>query len=321
MRGNNLMSEVETTAEAIKTMEVRGAGRIARHAARALADLANQSRELDLDDLRGELERGRSLLLASRPTAVSLWNAVQAVMRGSEGAGSTNELVRLVEDNADSFVERSERATQRIGEIGARRIRDGDVILTHCNSSVALSVIRTAHDQGKKVEVLATESRPWRQGLITARELSEAGVPVTMIVDSAVRWAMKEVDMVLVGADTITSNGAVINKIGTSQIALMADEARVPFVVCAETYKFSPRTLSGDPVEIEDRGREEVVGDGEVPPDVRVLNPVFDATPPEYIDYIVTEIGLIPPCASYEVIVRMLGHEYLFENEYDSMEE
>jgi len=302
------------TAEAIKSMRIRGAGRIARHAAMALRELVEGHGADDLTSLREDLEKGRDILLGSRPTAVSLWNAVHAVMRGYLEVGTAEELRRTVIDNATAFVERSKRATQLIGEIGSRRVSDGDRILTHCNSSVALSVIITAFREGKDIEVFVTESRPWRQGLITVRELSEVGIPVTLMVDSAVRWVMKDIDMVLVGADTIASNGAVINKIGTSQIALAAHEARVPFVVCAETYKFSSMTLSGEPVEIEERDPTEVVDAGELPSGVKVLNPVFDATPPEYIDFIVTEIGVIPPYASYEIIVRMLGQEYLFEN-------
>jgi ribose 1,5-bisphosphate isomerase len=308
---------VERAADAIRNMEVRGAGRIARYAAEAMKKLAQEYQGGSLEDLRAELKSGGEKLIASRPTAVSLWNGVQSVMRGSGEASTLDDLRNTVIRNAEDFIDRSNRATQLIGQIGARRVNDGDRILTHCNSSVALSVIRTAFKEGKRISVFATESRPWRQGLITVRELAEDGIPVTMIVDSAVRWIMKDIDLVIVGADTIASNGAVINKIGTSQIALVAHEARVPFVVCAETYKFSSMTLSGKPVKIEERSTEEVAGPGELPEGVEVLNPVFDATPPEYIDYIVTEIGLIPPCASYEVIVRMLGHEFLFENQIE----
>lgn len=308
---------VERAADAIRSMEVRGAGRIARYAAEAMKKLAQEYQGGSLEELRAELKSGGEKLIESRPTAVSLWNGVQSVMRGSGEASTLDDLRNIVVRNAEDFIDRSNRATQLIGQIGARRVNDGDRILTHCNSSVALSVIRTAFKEGKRISVFATESRPWRQGLITVRELAEDGIPVTMIVDSAVRWIMKDIDLVIVGADTIASNGAVINKIGTSQIALVAHEARVPFVVCAETYKFSSMTLSGKPVKIEERSAEEVAGSGELPEGVEVLNPVFDATPPEYIDYIVTEIGLIPPCASYEVIVRMLGHEFLFENQIE----
>ncbi len=219
----------------------------------------------------------------------------------------------MVVHNAEKFIKRSSEAIRIIGEIGSRHLKGGEKILTHCNSKAALSVITTAHDQGKDIEVYATESRPWRQGLLTIRDLSDAGVPTTMIVDSAVRWIMKDMDMVLVGADTICSNGALINKIGTSQVALAAHESRVPFMVCAETYKFSPRTVIGELVEIEERGVSEVLKDAELPKGVNVRNPVFDATPAEYIDSIVTEIGVISPYAAYEVIVRENGLDSIFE--------
>jgi ribose 1,5-bisphosphate isomerase len=223
------------------------------------------------------------------------------------------DLRSRVMENAEAFVKRSREAVDIIGHLGSRRIRDGDMVLTHCNSKAALSVIIQAHRDGKGMDVYATESRPWRQGLLTVRDLTSAGLRPTLIVDSAARWLMKDVDVVVVGADTICSNGALINKIGTSQIALAADEARVPFIVAAETFKFSPKTMYGELVEIEERDSSEVVKPGEVPEGTKVLNPVFDATPPEYIDAIVTEVGVVPPSAAYEIIVKELGHEFIFE--------
>jgi ribose 1,5-bisphosphate isomerase len=158
--------------------------------------------------------------------------------------------------------------------------------------------------------VYATESRPKLQGRITAKQLAERKVPVTYIVDSAMRYFMKDVDLVIVGADTIASNGAVINKIGTSQLALIAHERRVPFIVCAETYKFSPQTFHGSLVTIEERDPSEVLDRKEFP-GVKVANPVFDATPAEYIDAIVTELGVIPPSAAYEIVVSNFGIDAL----------
>lgn len=236
-------------------------------------------------------------------------------MRGTSGAESAADLRDLVVKNADSFVARSSRAVEVIGRIGSRRIRDGDTVLTHCNSKAALGVIKAAHADGKKIKVYATESRPWRQGLLTVRDLAAAGVPSTLIIDSAVRWIMKDIDVVVVGADTVCSNGALINKVGTSQVALAAREARVPFIVCAETYKFSPKTMHGELVEIEERDASEVIDPKLLPEGVGVRNPVFDATPPELIDSIVTEIGLISPYAAYEVIVKEIGPDSLFETE------
>lgn len=305
--------ELIKVADSIRSMEIRGAGLIARSAAEALKQRAQAYEGSDLEELRRQLEEGRKALVASRPTAISLWNAVQATLRDTSGAGSVEELRGIVARNADRFVSRSSRAVEVIGEFGANRIQDGMRIMTHCNSKAALGAIKAAHAQGKEVEVYATESRPWRQGLLTARDLSAAGVPVTLIIDSAVRWAMKDIDAVFVGADTVCSNGAVINKVGTSQVAMAAHEARVPVMVCAETYKFSPRTLSGELVEIEERDASEVVDPRLLPSGVKVRNPVFDATPPEYIDSIITEVGVISPYAAYEVIVREFGQASIFE--------
>jgi ribose 1,5-bisphosphate isomerase len=228
-------------------------------------------------------------------------------VRGADGASSLEEARALVESNARRFVESSSKAVQTIASIGAKRIREGDTILTHCNSSAALGVIKEAHRQGKSIKVYATESRPWRQGILTVTDLAESGIDVTLVIDSAVRSVMKRIDKVFVGADTITSDGVLINKIGTSQLALAAEERRVPFYVCAETYKFSPMTIFGDMVTIEERDISEVVKPGEVPDQVKVFNPVFDSTPGKYIDAIITEAGMISPGSVYDVMVRQLG--------------
>jgi ribose 1,5-bisphosphate isomerase len=300
------------TAGRIRSMEVRGAAEIARQAARALCEEARGYEGDDVEGMRQSLMAAREVLLASRPTAISLWNGVQFVLKGMNHQKDGEELRQMVIRNATVFIKRSEEAVALIGRNGANRLKEGDLVMTHCNSQAALSVITTAHQQGKHIQAFATESRPWRQGILTANQLSKAGVDVTLIIDSAVRHVMKDMDAVVVGADTIASNGAVINKIGTSQLALAAHEARVPFYVCAETFKFSPRTMRGEMVEIEERDSLEVVKPGEVPSSVRIFNPVFDATPPEYIDSIITEIGVVPPYAAYEIIVREFGQESIF---------
>jgi len=302
----------DEVAERIRSMEIRGAAEIARRAAQALKEEAEGYDGADLGALRSRMERGRDVLLASRPTAISLWNGVQYVFKDTSAAVDAEEYRRKVTENADRFIRRSKSALKTIGKLGANRIRDGDKVLTHCNSKAAIAVMAEAWAQGKRFEAYCTESRPWRQGVLTANDLARLGIPCTMIIDSAVRYVMKDLDLALVGADTIASNGALINKIGTSQVALAANEARVPFTVCAETFKFSPRTIYGELVKIEERDATEVVGPGEVPPEVKVFNPVFDATPPEYIDSIVTEIGVIPPYAAYQVIVKELGQEFIF---------
>ncbi len=299
---------VKQIARDIKTMRIRGAGRIARAAAMALKTVAETSKAKTTAEFTRELDRASSLLLATRPTAVSLSNAVRFVTIGArqaKGAGLPT-IRKTITSRADEFIKNSNEAVERIGKIGARRISKGDVILTHCNSESALSIIKTAFKQGKRVKVFVTESRPRLQGLLSARELSKAGIPTTLIVDSAVRHVIRDVDKVVVGADSIAANGAVINKIGTSQIALVAHEARVPFFIAAESYKFHPGTLTGKLVEIEERDPKEVV-DPKRFPRVKIRNPAFDITPAEYIDIIVTERGIIPPSAAYTVIQELFG--------------
>ncbi len=298
-------------AEAIKTMKIRGAGKIARAAAEALKIAAEKyDGPKDPDEFRKYMNKVANLILSTRPTAVSLPNAVIYVMYHlGKATGDINDLKETVIKSAEKFINDSLQAVKKIGEIGARRIKDNSVVLTHCHSTAAASVIINAYRMGKIIKVYSTETRPFYQGRITARHLLEAGVPVVQIPDSAVRYIMHEVDQVIVGADTIASNGAVINKIGTSQVALAAHEARVRVFVAAETYKFSPATLIGELVPIEFRDPTEIVPREWINKhkNVEVLNPSFDVTPPEYIDAIITEQGVIPPQAAILVLLERFG--------------
>ncbi len=298
-------------AEAIKTMKIRGAGKIARAAAEALKIAAEKyDGPKDPDEFRKYMNKVANLILSTRPTAVSLPNAVIYVMYHlGKATGDINDLKEAVIKSAEKFINDSLQAVKKIGEIGARRIKDNSVVLTHCHSTAAASVIINAYRMGKIIKVYSTETRPFYQGRITARHLLEAGVPVVQIPDSAVRYIMHEVDQVIVGADTIASNGAVINKIGTSQVALAAHEARVRVFVAAETYKFSPATLIGELVPIEFRDPTEIVPREWINKhkNVEVLNPSFDVTPPEYIDAIITEQGVIPPQAAILVLLERFG--------------
>jgi len=303
------MKKLKEIARKIKTMEIRGAGRIARAAAAELRDYADRLSAKDIDDFNKKMKYAAELLVSTRPTAVSLPNAVRAVMRyrGETAEEAKSSIKKL----ADEFIDSSENAVKRIGEIGARRVRDGDTIMTHCNSSAAISIMAAAHEQGKKIKVIATESRPRLQGLITIKQLDALGIETSLIVDSAVRYFMKDVDLVIMGADAVTVNGSVINKIGTSQLALAAHEARKNVIIAAETYKFSPRTILGELVEIEERESSEVIGMEMLRgcSNVSVKNPAFDVTPREYVDLICTEVGAIPPEMAYVIIREYLGWE------------
>ena len=298
MRGLSL----EEIADKIENMEIRGAAKIGRAAAWGLKNSVSKYEGKDIDELKEIIREGKERLKSTRPTAVSLHNAIRYVLKGS--SKDVEERKKMIINRAGEFIKKSINAGEKIAEYGGRRICDGDVVLTHCNSSMALGCIKYAWDKGKDIKVIATESRPKRQGYITVRELADYGVPVTLIVDSAVRYKMTDVDKVYVGADTIASNGAVINKIGTSQVALCAHEARTPVTVCAETYKFSSETAFGDLIEIEERDPNEIVDPDDFP-GVEISNPVFDATPSKYIDSIITEEGVISPSYAYKIIKEM----------------
>jgi len=310
-------------ADGIRDMRIRGAGQIARSAVEALEITARASKASDVKEFMDELTDASQTLLRTRPTAVSLPNGIRYVMhrvgKSAETAKSVDELRNISVEAAETFIENAKTAVQRIGEIGARRIIDGDVLLTHCNSSAAISVMKNAWASGKKFEVFVTETRPRFQGHITATTLRKAGIPVTMILDDAVRYFMQEVDKVIVGADAITANGALVNKIGTSMVALAAHEAKVKVYAAAETYKFSPETMIGDRVKIEERDQSEVISQKELEHigSIKIRNPAFDVTPPEYIDLIITEWGIIPPLGAILILQDVFGvitaeelHEY-----------
>jgi len=308
-----LPADARKIAEDIRNMRVRGAGLIARSAVEALQITAQESTARSVDEFLDELTEAAHFLLQTRPTAVSLPNGVRYVMHrvnvGKDSTNSVEEIRSVATAAAKEFIENTKTAVQRIGEIGARRIKDGDVLLTHCNSSAAISVMKTAWNQGKKIEAIVTETRPRFQGRLTAKELAAAGIPVTMILDDAVRYYMQDVEKVVVGADAITANGALVNKIGTSMVALAAHEAKVKVFVAAESYKFSPETMIGELVTIEERDSSEVISNMDLQKigQIKVRNPAFDLTPPEYIDLIITERGIIPPVGAIMILQEVFG--------------
>ena len=294
-------------------MRIRGAGLIASSAVKALQIIAQNSPAEDVETFVNQLSDAAMFLLQTRPTAVSLPNGIRYVMhrvnQAKAKATSAAEIKLVAIKAADDFIELTRTAVERIGKIGAKRIRDGDVVLTHCNSNAAISVMATAWREGRKFEVYATETRPRFQGRLTARALARVGIPVTLILDDAVRYFMQNVDTVLVGADAITANGALVNKVGTSMVALAAHEVDVEVFVAAETYKFSPETMIGELVEIEERDTSEMISGKDLSQlgRVKVRNPSFDVTPPEFIDLIITERGIIPPLGAMLILQEVFG--------------
>jgi len=293
--------QLKQTFEDIRTMKIRGAGRIARAAVAALKNEIFNDSDRTPEDFLKRMETAANYLKSSRPTAVSLPNGIntviKSVQKGIAQGLDLQSLKEYVAKEAEIFIQKSVDAQKKIGEIGAKRIVNGDTLLTHCNSQSAISVIEAAFKEGKQIKVFATETRPRFQGRLTAAYLADHGIDVTLIPDTAARLYMRKIDKVVVGADAIAVNGAVVNKIGTSQIAALAFESRTRVMVAAETYKISPQTYWGELIEIEMRSPYEVAPKSwlDKHPKIKVMNPAFDVTPPQYIDFIITEKGIYPP--------------------------
>jgi ribose 1,5-bisphosphate isomerase len=308
MPTHDLHPTVEQVAADIAEMETRGAATIADAAADALREQAAESDAETPEAFRAELRAAARHLLDTRPTAVSLPNALRYVLQRVEG-DSVPALRQSTIEAAAVFCDQLDRAQDDLGQVGANRLQDGDRIMTHCHSTDVLACVAAAREQGKELTAVVKETRPRNQGHITAEQLRDLGVPVTLIVDSAARRYLDDIDHVLVGADAIAADGSVINKIGTSGLAVNARDRGTPIMVAAQTIKLHPDTLTGHTVEIEMRDESEVVDEGarEVIGDITVDNPAFDVTPPRYLDAIVTEHGQFPPESIVTLMRELFG--------------
>lgn len=280
------MRDLQDAVDAIRSMRIRGAADIGKEAALALARHVGAA-----SDPLAAVQDGARRLLEARPTAVSLRVGVQrvlmAAMHGDDPKAAAMDAGR---DHAAKV----DAAQDAIPVQALPLLREAPRVLTHCHSSTVVDALVHARREGVAVEATVTETRPWRQGLVTARQLSEGGVPVRFMVDSAVLSTLREggIDQVLVGADTVTADGALYNKIGTSQVALAARETGVPFRSLTATHKFAPQEFE---VEVEHRDVAEVVAEGELPDGIEVHNPVFDRTPPEDVAAYITQDGPVAP--------------------------
>jgi len=295
------MMNVDEAFTTLREMRVHGAGRIARLAAQALKDYAKDAKARNSKEYWNLVLKAGEKLKSARPTAVSLPNGINFVLYGGrtsfESGASVDDIRQATVNAANEFMTSSVDAVRQIAEIGARRIKNGDTIITHCNSEAAIGVIKKAHDMGKGIKVYCDETRPKFQGHKTAATLAAYGIDTTLIVDSACRYFMDKAERVIVGCDAIAVNGALVNKVGTSQVAVIANEARVNFMVAAETYKIDFKTMDGELVDIEERDPTEIASKEwmDQNPNVKFNNPVFDITAPQYIDFYITEKGIVPP--------------------------
>ena len=291
---------------AIKKMRVRGAPAIGVAAAYGIALGASGITTENKNEFLAQLHQVMQTFAASRPTAVNLFQAINRMKKAARGDGVA-EIKNSLINEAKRIHQEEVTATKQLSQLGAELIKDGFTVLTHCNAGplatagygTALGVIKTAKDQGKKVSVFVTETRPLLQGArLTTWELRQEGIPVTLITDSMAGYFMQQrkIDCVIVGADRIAANGDVANKIGTYTLAVLAKENKIPFYVAAPISTIDLSLSSGEKIPIEERSPEEVThiqGVPIAPEGIKAANPAFDVTPHSYITAIITEEGII----------------------------
>ncbi len=305
-------SDYRALAEAIRTMKLRGAPAIGVAAAYGVALAAAYSEVSDTAALLREVQQATALLAETRPTAVNLFWALRRMNELAQQLATETDAPTMREmllTEAKSIETEDDAACRAMGAHGATLVADGANILTHCNAGglattgygSAVGVIRAAHEAGKRVHVYVDETRPLLQGArLTAFELQQAGIPMTLITDSMAAhfMAQGQVDLVVVGADRIASNGDTANKIGTYGVAVLAHAHGIPFYVAAPRSTIDPHIPDGRHIPIEQRKAEEVTtlaGQRIAPLGIAVANPAFDVTPSKYITAIITESGIFRP--------------------------
>jgi methylthioribose-1-phosphate isomerase len=304
------LSRYQDIASAILELKIRGAPAIGVAGGYGLALGALRIKAQDADNFRRELKGIIQAIASTRPTARNLFRALERMEKVAEKGADVNRIKKALVDEAIKIHNEEAEATLKLSQLGAElilQLKDGSTILTHCNTGplattgygTALGVIRQAFERGKKLRVIATETRPLLQGArITAWELKKLKIPFTLITDSMAGYFMSkgDIDCVIVGADRIAANGDTANKIGTYTLAVLAGENNIPFYVAAPRTTIDPALKSGAEIPIEQRSPEEVThiqGVAIAPAGIEAANPAFDITPHKYITAIITEGGII----------------------------
>lgn len=300
--------DIESVADAIRTLKVRGAPAIGVAAAYGVVLGVRHSTADEYATFGREVDDAADRLAATRPTAVNLFWALERMRRTArENRGApVEDIKQVLLREAMAIQSEDERTCRLIGEHGAALLRSGQTVLTHCNAGAlatsgvgtALAVVYQAHGEGKRISVYADETRPVLQGArLTSWELAQAGIDVTLICDNTAAQVMKEgrIDCVIVGADRVAANGDVANKIGTYGVAVLADAHGVPLYVAAPFSSIDLSIESGGEIPIEEREAAEISdgpGGRTAPEEVEVYNPAFDVTPARYVSAIITERGV-----------------------------
>ena len=310
---------LDDVCEAIRTLAVRGAPAIGIAGAMGLVVALTRENPESAQELRRRARELSRAICTTRPTAVNLPWAMSRMQRCADATfGDANAILHALHSEATAILEEDRAMCRRIGEHGAQLIHDGSRVITHCNAGAlatagigtALAAIYVAAEQGKRIAVYADETRPLLQGSrLTVWELARAGIPATVVVDSAAASLMRagEIDLCIVGADRIAANGDVANKVGSYSLAVAAHHHGIPFYVAAPVTTFDPATPSGADIIVEQRSPAEVAPDFQDAPLVSVHNPAFDVTPAELITAIVSDRGVHQPPYDFRDMVAVPG--------------
>ena len=292
------MENLVEVAQKIKGIEIQGASNVAKAGIKAVAEYIDSLS--DTEPIIPCMVTAKDILIKARDTEPALWNCLKLIIKKAEKSGLEKgpKLKHLVSKTVNFYIDKISNATAEIGKIGARKIANGMIIMTHCHSSAAERILTEAWNENKDIKVICTETRPKFQGRITAKVLNNAGIPTTMVVDSAMRWVLKNknVDMIITGADAITSEGTVLNKIGSRLLALAAAESHVPYYIATPLLKYDTETIVGHLTKIEFRDPEEIwPKEKDRPWNLQFENPAFETISREYIAGLITEVGIFAP--------------------------
>ncbi len=308
-----MQKETEKIITNIKKLKVQGARNVAIAAIEALAIEAKSSKAATPSSFYKQVSAAGELISHSRPTEPMMRNSIDEAIRflsfESERKNATvANLKKSISAHIDSMILQMGKDAAKLAEYGSKLIPDNALIITHCHSSTVTGILKRAKQDGKKFSVISCETRPRYQGRVTAAELAKAGIDVTLVVDGAANIFMKKADMCLVGADSITSKGDLINKVGTSMLAHLAKIHNVSFFSAAEISKFSQYTIFGEREKIEERDSKEVWD--KPAKGVKIRNMAFDVTASSYISGYITEFGVLPPQSMLGVATQKLGIKF-----------
>jgi ribose 1,5-bisphosphate isomerase len=276
----------------IKDLKIQGAEAVSQEGIKSLKIVIHKSKALTVHGFLEEMEKARKQLIKTRPTEPYLRNAINSVYNNWQ-SGDLRKLKEEVYSKINKTLLSMQNSRKQIIAAGAKKIKKGMVVFTHCHSSTVTAILIEAKKQKKNFTVHNTETRPRLQGRKTAKELAKAGIKVRHYVDSAARLALKKADLMMIGADAITSEGRVINKIGSELFAEIAKRYDIPVYVCTNSWKFDPKTIFGFTEEIEERDPREVWKNP--PKNIAVDNHAFEIIDPDIITGVITELGVFEP--------------------------